>query len=320
MAFYTPIDTSADVKALREAMEGMGCDEAALVRVLTSAQYENPWAMAQLVTDYNRRFNRDLTKDIESETRGDLETALFALVRGPLVHDVAIIFKALECGNTDPSALMDVLLCRTNADIRAITFEYNRARGHELVVDIRKALENSLFRLYSMALVPIRADDLAPVIDIDQEAMSLQHATEGIITASAKTVIVTQIFASLNAAQMRALDELYLRKYRRSLEEVIKKEFNGDLMDALLYILVNATDQPRLDAKRLEKPLYRRPRNDRLFITKVVSLYWDRTRLEYAKAAFQRHSLLKMPLRNSIQTLLSEDCQDLILALIHEKI
>ncbi|KAI8959904.1 Annexin [Daldinia sp. FL1419] len=318
-AFLAPVNTSGDVETLRKAMKGMGCDEAALIRVLTSSKYDNPWAMAQLVNDYNKRFIRDLTKDIESETRGNVETALLSLIRGPLEQDARVLIKALDRAGTDEDALMDVLLCRSNADIRAISAEYKRIKGNELLVDIKEDVDDTLFRLYSMVLSATRAEDAAPVIaaDVDHKVTELQRATEGTIGANA--ISVAQIFTNSNAVQLQALCEAYQRKYHRSLEEVIEKEFRGDMEDALLYMLENALDRARFDAKRIEKPLYRTPRKDRLLINRVVSLYWDRPRQEAAKAAYQRYSSARTSLRAAFKGVLSGDYEDLMIALIREK-
>ncbi|KAI1371447.1 Annexin [Hypoxylon crocopeplum] len=318
-AFYAPVDTSADVEAIRKAMKGMGCDEAALIRVLTAPKYENPWAMRQLVQDYNKRFLRDLAKDIESETRSDLETALLALIRGPLESDVRTLIRSLDRAGTDEDALMDVLLCRSNADIQAISSEYRRIKGHELLADIKEDVDDTLFRLYSMVLSATRAEDMVPLnaVEIDQKVTELQRATEGTIGANA--ISVAQIFTSSNAAQIRALSETYQRKYHRSLKEVIEKEFRGDMEDALLYMLESAIDRARADARRLEKPLYRTPRKDQLFINRVVSLYWDRARLDAAKAAYQRYSSTRTSIRNAVRALLSGDYEDLMLALLRER-
>ncbi|KAF3065899.1 Annexin A7 [Daldinia childiae] len=318
-AFVAPVDTSADVEALRKAMKGMGCDEAVLVRVLTSSKYENPWAMAQLVGDYNKRFIRDLAKDIESETRGGVETALLALIRGPLEQDVRVLIKALDRAGTDEDALMDVLLCRSNADIRAINAEYKRIKGNELLVDIKDDVDDTLFRLYSMVLSATRAEDAAPVIssDIDQKVTELQRATEGTIGANA--ISVAQIFTNSNTAQLQAISKAYERKYHRSFEEVIEKEFRGDMEDALLYMLENAIDRARFDAKRLERPLYKTPRKDRLLINRVVSLYWNRPRQDMAKAAYQVHSSARTSLRAAFKGVLSGDYEDLMIALIRER-
>ncbi|KAI2468486.1 Annexin [Annulohypoxylon bovei var. microspora] len=319
-AFCAPVDTTADAEALRKAMKGFGCDEKALIRIFASPKYENPWAMAQLVNDYNKRFIRDLAKDVESETRSEFETALLALIRSPLENDVRNLIKALDRIGTDEDAVMDVLLCRSNADIRAIAAEYKRIKGHDLLVDIKDDMDDTMFRLYSMVLSATRAENAAPVnpAEIEHKAAELQRATEGIIGSNA--ISVAQIFTSSNATQLQALAEAYRRKYHRSLEDVIEKEFRGDMEDALLYMLESALDRARTDAKRLERPLYKTPRKDRLFINRVVSLYWDRNRLDAARAAYQRYSKYKTPLRVSMKdTNLSGSYEDLMVALLREK-
>ena len=311
------MDTSSDVEAVRKAMKGMGCDEKALIRVFTSPKYANPWAMAQLVHDYNSRFIRDLAKDIESETRGDLETVLLALIRGPLENDARTLHKALDRAGTDEDALMDVLLCRSNADVRAIAAEYKRIKNRDLLTEIREDVNDDLFRLYSMVLAAHKAEDAAPVIatEIDHKVTELQRATEGTIGANA--VATAQIFTSSNAAQIHAMSEAYQRKYHRSMEDVIEKEFRGDMEDALLRMYGHAMDRAKMDAQRLRDPLYKTVRKDRLFINRVVSLYWDQNRFEAAKAAYKKR--YGVSFAKDVKDILSGDYEDAILALAREK-
>ncbi|KAL3954586.1 hypothetical protein ACCO45_010149 [Purpureocillium lilacinum] len=312
-----PVHTSDDIESVRKAMKGMGCDEKALIRVFTDLKYSNPWAMEQLVRDYNSRFMRDLLKDIESETRGDFETGLMALVRSPLANDVHALDKALNRAGTDEDTLMDVLLCRSNADIRAITAEYRRVKGRELLTVIKDDVDDNLYRLYSMALAATRAEDAAPVIpaEIDHKVTELQRATEGMIGANAAAV--AQVFTSSNDAQIHAMSDAYQRKYHRSLQEVIEKEFRGDMEDALLRMLTHAMDRARSDATRLHQPLVKTVRKDRLFINRLTALYWDRPRLEAARAAY-RKQYGSSPGR-TIKDALSGDHEKLMLALVGEK-
>jgi len=311
------VHTSDDIESVRKAMKGMGCDEKALIRVFTDLKYSNPWAMEQLVRDYNSRFMRDLLKDIESETRGDFETGLMALVRGPLANDVHALDKALNRAGTDEDTLMDVLLCRSNADIRAITAEYRRVKGRELLTVIKDDVDDNLYRLYSMALAATRAEDAAPVIpaEIDHKVTELQRATEGMIGANAAAV--AQVFTSSNDTQIHAMSDAYQRKYHRSLQEVIEKEFRGDMEDALLRMLTHAMDRARSDATRLHQPLVKTVRKDRLFINRLTALYWDRPRLEAARAAY-RKQYGSSPGR-TIKDALSGDHEKLMLALVGEK-
>ncbi len=314
-AWAQPVNTSSDAESLRKAMKGMGCDEKALIRVLTSPQYSNPWAMAQLVNDYNARFIRNLEEDIKSETRSGLEIALMALLRGPLGNDVNTLDKALNRLGTDEEALMDVLLDRSNADIRAIVAEYKRVTRKDLATDIKEDVDDALFRLCSMVLAGTRAEAAAPGLahEIDHKITELQRATEGMIGANA--VSVAQIFASSNAAQLNAMAEAYQRKYHRALRDVIEKEFRGDMEDALLRMLAAGRDRAADDAIRLRDALNKG--KNKLLINRAVTLYWDVPRLEAAKAAYRKrfgHAIGK-----DVKDLLQGDLEDVLLAILKER-
>ncbi|KAL6900532.1 hypothetical protein GGI43DRAFT_52380 [Trichoderma evansii] len=314
------IDTSPDVEAIRNAMKGMGCDERALIRVFANHKYQHPLAFEQLKNDYEGVYGRNLENDVKGETRGDFEDALVALIRGPLHHDVYTLDKAMDGLGTDEEALMDVLLGRSNADIRAIAAEYRRIKGRDLLIDIKDDVEDTLFRLYSMVLTATRAEDAAPVVpaDIDDKITELQRATEG--TVGTNAIAVAQIFTSANTAQLRAMSIAYQQKYHRSLQDVIEKEFRGDTEDALLRILTSATeDGGKADADTLRAPLQKILLQDKRAITyRVLRLYWgDRARLHAAQAAHQTfyHKTLTKELKES----LSGDYEGLMVALIGEQ-
>lgn len=316
-AWVQPVNTASDIETLRTAMKGMGCDERALIRTLTKPEYANPWAIIQLAQDYNSRFIRHLAKDIESETRGDLETALLALTSGPLENDVRTLEKALNRAGTDEDALNDILLCRSNADLRAISAEYKRVYNKELLLEIREDVDDSLFRMYSMVLAGQRAEDAAPVLpyEIYQKVIQLHQATEGIIGANA--ISVAQIFTSSNGAQLHAINDAYQRKYHRSLQDVIEKEFRGDMEDALLRMLLHALDRSKSDCDRLTEPLRKTVRKDRLFINRVLTLHWDQPRLEQAKAAYRKK--YGRAIGVEVKALLKGDYENLMLILLREK-
>ena len=299
-------------------MKGMGCDERAIIKILTGPKYASPWAMQQLVTDYNQRFIRDLVKDIKSETRGAFEDALLALIRGPLENDVRALERAMDRAGTDEAALADVLLCRTNADVRAIAAEYRRIKGKELLTEIKDEVDETLFRLYSMVLGGTKAEPSAPVHipDVDAKVTELHRATEGVIGANA--ISVAQILASSNEMQIRAISEGYRVKYHRSLQDVIEKEFRGDTEDALLHMLLVSSDRAKADAAWLRGPLARSMGvKDKHFIYRVTTLYWDRSRLEAAKDAYER--VYRRKLAADVKEFLGGDYEDLVLALIGGK-
>ena len=296
----------------------MGCDERAIIKILTGPKYANPWAIQQLTLDYNKRFIRDLVKDIKSETRGDFEDALLALLRGPLEHDVRTLEKAMDRAGTDESAVADVLLGRSNADVVAIAAEYRRIKGKDLLTDIKDEFNDDMFRLYSMVIGANKAEPSAPVIahEIDAKVSELHRATEGVIGANA--ISVSQIFASSNDAQIHAMNEAYKRKYHRGLQDVIEKEFRGDVEDALLHMLLSATDRGRSDAEWLRSPLARKfSVKSSHFIYRITTLYWDKSRLAAAKDAYKK--TYNTSLSKDVKEFLGGDLEDFVIALIGEK-
>lgn len=309
------IDTSTDIEGLRKAMKGMGCDERAIIKIITGPKYTNPWAIKQITLDYNKRFVRDLAQDIKSETRGDFEDGLLALLRGPLENDIYTLGKAMDRAGTDEAAVADVLLGRSNADIKAIAAEYRRAKGKDLLSEIKSEFNEDLFRLYSMVLGGTKAEPAAPVIaqEIDSKVTELHRATEGIIGANA--ISVAQIFASSNDSQIHAMNEAYQRKYHRNLQDVIEKEFRGDVEDALLHMLQSATDRAKSDAEWLRSPLVRKfGVKNSLFLYRITTLYWDRSRLDAAKDAYKKHN--HRTLAKDVKEFLGGDYEDLIIALV----
>lgn len=285
-------------------MKGIGCDERSLIRVFADPKYQTPWLFQQLWNEYDIRFKRNLEEDIKQETRGDFEDALVALIEGPLHHDVSTLDKALNRLGTDEEALMDVLLCRSNADIQAIAAAYRHAKGKDLLTTIKDDVSEELFRLYNMVLSGTRAEDAVRVdpVDIDHNITELQRATEGTIGNNA--IVVAQIFTSANNAQLQAMCIAYQQKYRRSLQEVIEKEFRGDMEDALLCMLTSATEEGgKADADALRAALSKTLKNKRAITYRVLKLFWgDKVRLYNAKTAYQRlyRKTLAMELKDSL--------------------
>ena len=67
-----------DAKALRNAMQGFGCNDKVLIDILSQRTNED---LQFLKNAYHSEFGRDLLEDIKSETGGDFERILCALIR-----------------------------------------------------------------------------------------------------------------------------------------------------------------------------------------------------------------------------------------------
>jgi annexin A7/11 len=172
------MNMSGAADALRKAMKGFGTDEKALIQVLAPM---GPLEINSVRDAFNRGHNRDLMKDIHSETSSYFREGLEAVIRGPLEQDCFTLREGLGGVGTKENLLDEVLLGRSNADINAIKSHYQRMYQRSLESDIKADLSSKTERLYDMVLAARRTEESAPINpqQIDMNVNDLYKATEG---------------------------------------------------------------------------------------------------------------------------------------------
>jgi annexin A7/11 len=200
-------------------MKGFGTDEKTLIRVLST---KDAYQVDMLRKRYSDLFKqRALIKDIQSETSGWFEEGLCALVRGPLHQDVHLLENAMRGLGTKEKVLNDVLLGRSNADMRAIKDTYKSTFRRSLEADVKGDLSMKTERHFMMVLAANRNEN-APINpqQIDQDVMELYKATEG--KTGTDELLVCNILTQRSDDQIREIARTYEAKFRKNLESVIK--------------------------------------------------------------------------------------------------
>jgi len=280
----SPADVTRAADDARAAMKGFGTNEDLLIRVLSSL---GPLEIEAVKQVFAQRHRRDLMKDVHSETSGYFREGLEAIVRGPLDQDCHVIHEAIQGAGTKESALDDVLLSRSNADIAAIKAHYHHKYRRSLESDVKGDLSAKTERMYEMIMSGRREEESAPVIpqQVDMWIQQFYDATEGRRGTDQLTVCTTLV--SRSDGQLRAIAHGYRQKYHRTLEEVIKKEFSGHMQDALLFIVRHAEDPAKHDASLLEESMAGLGTKDKALVRRIVMIHWDKQRLQQAKAAYK---------------------------------
>ncbi|KAH8662980.1 hypothetical protein BGZ60DRAFT_530133 [Tricladium varicosporioides] len=304
-------DGVQDAEALRKAMKGFGTDEKTLIRVLSS---KDPLQINVLRQTFNYRFSRQLINDIKSETSGWFEEGLCALARGPLQQDVHLLYEAMSGPGTKEKVLNDILLGRSNADMRAIKEAYQKTTRRSLEADVKGDLSMKTERHFLMVLAANRNEESAPVIpqQIDSDVMEIYKATEG--KMGTDELVVCNILSQRSDAQIRAIAHTYQQKFRRDLETVIKKEFSGHMEDALIHQLRTGTDKAMRDAALLEDAMAGIGTKDALLTQRVIRIHWDRNHMQQVKGAYQHR--YRTPLVNRIRGETSGDYENLLVACV----
>jgi annexin A7/11 len=274
-----------DADGLRKAMKGFGTDEKALIAILAN---KDPLQIDTIRQAYERKHRRNLIADIQSETSSWFEKALVSLARGPLLSDVHALHDAMSGPGTKEIVLNDVLLGRSNADLKAIKSAYYHTFHDKLEDVVKGDLSMKTERHFMIVLGATRAEDSAPVDprQVDDDVMQIYKATEG--KMGTDEILVCSIMSTRNDNQIRAIAHTYKQKFNKDLEKVIKSEFSGHMEDALLFQLRNATDKYMHAAKLLEDSMAGMGTKDHLLVSRTIRYHWDRNTLNNVKGAYQQ--------------------------------
>ncbi|GKZ31575.1 annexin A6 [Aspergillus brasiliensis] len=272
---FVPMGTAHnEAEALRKAMKGFGTDEKALIRVLTSTS--DPNRMALIRHTYEKMHNRNLIKDLKSETSGSFETILVSLATGPLESDITYLHNAMSGLGTNESGLNDVLLGRSNADLAAIQRAYRDKYHKSLLDDIKGELSGKTERFFEMLLHARRPERGTPFDPrgVETDVRELHRATAGKVGTD--EVAVFGIFMNSSDERLNVLAGEFERMYHVPLEKVIKDEFSGHLEDALVRMLRVARDPISFHAGVLKECFFgSNGVNEKRLVYWAVRLHWD---------------------------------------------
>ncbi|KAL4961771.1 annexin [Aspergillus stella-maris] len=279
-----PGDFRREADALRKAMKGFGTDEKALIGVLAKL---NPGHIAAVRATYKSHIKRDLYSDVKSETSGYFRQGLLAIIDGPLLHDTALAREAVQGIGTKEWLLDDVLLGRSNADLKAIKDSYKHTYNRTLDRDVEADLSFKTKTLYMHVLRANRHEETMGFDpgQIQHDATSIHNATSARIVNNADEV--STIFGSYSNRELVELDIVFQRRYSLTLEAHIEKTFSGHMKDAFLRMLQTAKDPAMRDAVALEECMKGMGTKDEKLVVRVARVHWDRRHLDIVKSAYQ---------------------------------
>lgn len=307
-----PGDATKEAEALRKAMKGFGTDEAALIRILSTP---DPLQMALIRHTYAAKIGRDLEKDIKSETSGKLEDALLALALGPLGHDVRHLKQAMAGVGTDETAMNDVLVGRTNADLRAIKYAYVSTYKKPLLDDVKSDLSGKTERFFEMLLQAARPEPgtYFDAASVDADVREIHQATQA--KTGTDEIGVSAVFLNAPDAKLVAIARAFEARYHKSLERVLRDEFSGHLKAVFVAMLQHAMDPELYHARKLAECIPEGgPVDMGRLIYWMAHLHWNRPYRDAVKVRLQRD--LKVDLASRILRLVPPgDVQKCLMAL-----
>jgi len=220
---------------LRTAMKGVGTNEQALIDVICSKTSEE---MKKVTKAYKDLYERDLIKDIQRETSGDLGRILVSCATAnretkPVDNDEAkseakMLYDAGEGKWGTDERIFNQIFAHRSPEQLKLTFLYYRKLSSNIIFD---AIEKEMSGKLKSAFLTI-AQYLSDPITYYSEVMF--HSMKGLGTSDKR--LIRTIVARCEI-DMKTIKERYNKLHETPLEKRIKQETRGHYEKILLALV-----------------------------------------------------------------------------------
>eukprot|EP00049_Salpingoeca_infusionum_P008027 m.129541 g.129541 ORF g.129541 m.129541 type:complete len:1100 (-) comp13892_c0_seq1:527-3826(-) len=240
-------DPEADCKRLRKAMRRFGTKESVLNRIIggrTSFQKKT------IVETFQEMYNRDLVKDVYSETSGDYRSLLVALLTDPVEFCAREVQRSVKGLGTDDRSLIEIVCTRSAAGMQVLNEKYQEMFSRSMADDVRSDTSGD-YRSLLLALIEAKRNDNEPLDDkvAREEAGRLYKAGEE--RMGTDEAVFVEVFSSHSFAMLKMIFDHYAKLCDYDIEKSIKRETSLDFMKALTAIVKFVRDPQTLMAEQL---------------------------------------------------------------------
>ena len=234
LALYTdPIEYDAD--ELRAAMKGLGTNEDTLIEIIASRP---PHVLKAIIAKFKEKYNRDLEKDVKSETSGTLRKLLIALLqcgRGTNTNpnqaqcaEIAQeIYKAGEKKlGTDESVFNKYFCTLSPHELAAVSREYHKLSGHTILQAIDKEFHGDSKKT-------LRTIVYATLSPSEYFATRVNDAIKGWGT---KDHLLIRILITRDEIDMPQIKQYYKQLYGKDMVQAVKSDISGDYQKLMIEL------------------------------------------------------------------------------------
>ncbi|CAF0734752.1 unnamed protein product [Adineta ricciae] len=314
-------NVEADCQALAGAMRGAGTNERALIDIIANRSNAQ---RQQIKTQYKSMYGVDLIKQLGGELSGHFKETITALFDSPANFDAWSLHEAFR--RCKEGTLREILLTRTNSEIREIVEAYRQLYRKELEKDLGSHVRGTDFKRILISAVQANRDELTPqqiqqarqsgiesVIDRNrarQDADDLYKAGAAKWGTDERTF--NAIFSQRSYYQLRAVFEEYQKKYRQDMAQVIRSEFSGNAKDAYLVLIACIRDRPTFFAERLHQAIEGLGTRDSTLIRVIVT----RSEIDLAQVKQRYQQMYNRSLAQDVSGDTSGDYKRMLLSIV----
>lgn len=297
-----------DAEELRQAMKGIGTDEAKIIKVLTNRSASQRKAIA---SRYLALFGKHLEKDLKSELKGNFEDVVLASLQEVVEMKACALRKAMKGVGTKEHVLIQIIAVASNVEIQQIKHAYQTIVERDLEKDIVSETSGD-FRRILVAMLQAQRDENPQVnqtqVEVDVDA--LYESGEGRVGTEESRF--TQIFSQRSFPHIKEIAKTYANRYKKTIYEAIRSETSGNYCETLVTIVSYAEDQISLFVNWLQDSMAGLGTRDDDLIRLILS--WAEVNLEDIKEAYQRKT--NKLLTNAIESETSGDYKRMLISIV----
>ena len=235
MALFTdPIEYDAD--ELRAAMKGLGTNEDTLIEIIASRP---PHILKAIIAKFKEKYNRDLEKDVKSETSGTLRKLLIALLQcsrsvntNPNQAQCAAIAQEIyNAGEkklgTDESIFNKYFCTLSPHELAAVSREYHKLTGHTILQAIDKEFHGDSKKT-------LRTIVYATLSPSEYFATRVRDAVKGLGT---KDHLLIRVLVSRSETDMPQIKQYYKQLYGKDMVADIKSDISGEYQNLFVQLV-----------------------------------------------------------------------------------
>ena len=232
--FTDPIEYDAD--ELRKAMKGMGTNEDTLIEIIASRP---PHMLKMIIQKFKEKYDRDLEKDVKSETSGTLRKLLIALLqcgRGTNTNPnqaqcAQIAQEIFQAGEkklgTDESIFNKYFCTLSPHELAAVSREYHKLTGHTILQAIDKEFHGDSKKT-------LRTIVYATLSPSEYFATRVHDAIKGLGT---KDKILIRVLVSRSEIDLPQIKQYYKQLYGKDMIADVKSDISGEYQNLFVSLL-----------------------------------------------------------------------------------
>ncbi|KAK3592742.1 hypothetical protein CHS0354_016498 [Potamilus streckersoni] len=226
-----------DAYQLRKAMKGLGTDEDVLIEILCTRSNAQ---IKEIIKMYKEKYNRDLEKDIVSDTSGNFKRLLVSLVqanrsdstevdRNKAKQDAKELYQAGEKKwGTDESKFNQILVSRSYPQLRATFDEYSSLSKKDMEEVLKSELSGDILSGMKTIVRCVRNK-------FAHFARQLQKTMKGLGTDDDTLIRVVVSRCEIDMVQIK---EEFQKLTSQTLEQFIADDLSGDYRNSILALVL----------------------------------------------------------------------------------